>query len=90
MDKPIDNVTIENLTAENTGDDSIALFNVADGGLIQNCTVEDSFARGILLRSSPKTILLGNILVRCHVLYETKKSSIVESLFRLFKNFLIQ
>ena len=90
MDKPIYNVTIENLTAENTGDDSIALFNVADGGLIQNCTVEDSFARGILLRSSPKTILSGNILVRCHVLYETKKSSIVESLFRLFKNFLMQ
>jgi parallel beta-helix repeat protein len=86
MDEPVFNVTVENLTAENTGYDSIALFNVADGGSIQNCTVKDSFARGILLRNSPKTTLTDNTLVRCQVLYETKISSIVESLFRLFKD----
>jgi parallel beta-helix repeat protein len=88
MDKPVYNVTIENLTAENTGDDSIALFNVADGGLIQKCTVKDSYARGILLRSSPNTTLTENTLVRCHVLYETMKLSIVESLFRFLKDLL--
>ena len=57
--------------AENTGDDSIALFNVVSGGIVRGCNIRwqishifttivthsDSFARGILLYNSPTTLL---------------------------------
>ena len=79
-------VTVANLTAENTGDDSLALFNVVQDAKISDCHIRcrvvmifiqlnvitydrDSFARGILLNNSPTTELMGNILVRCHILY---------------------
>ena len=62
-------MTVDNLIAENTGDDSIALFNVASGGVIRNCRIKDSFARGILLHNSGDTILVNNTVVRCPVLY---------------------
>ena len=68
-DAPIHNVTVDNIVAENTGDDSIALFNVASGGLIKDCKIKDSFARGILLHNSRDTSLVNNNVVRCPVLY---------------------
>ena len=68
-DDPIHNVTVENLIAENTGDDSIALFNVASGGVIRNCQIKDSFARGILLYNSRNTKLINNTVIRCPVTY---------------------
>ena len=90
-DGPIYNVTVENLTAENTGDDSIAFFNVAGGGVINNCTIKDSFARGILLRNSQMTSLINNTLVRCHVLYETVNTKIVQSMMmHIFNTFLLK
>jgi len=67
-DQPIHNVTVENLRAENTGDDSIAFFNVASGGVVRNCKISDSFARGILLYNSSTTLLEGNEVERCPVL----------------------
>ena len=85
-DGPIYNVTVENLTAENTGDDSVAFFNVVGGGVIKNCMIKDSFARGILLRNSPSTRLINNTLVRCHVLY--KNSSLVQSIIHLLNTFI--
>merc|ERR1711962_193379 len=68
-DQPIHNVTVENLRAENTGDDSIAFFNVASGGVVRNSNISDSFARGILLYNSPTTVLEGNEVERCPVLF---------------------
>ena len=62
-------MTVENLVAENTGDDSVALFNVASGGLIRNCRIKDSFARGIFLYNSRHTSLVNNTVERCPVLY---------------------
>jgi hypothetical protein len=48
-DGPIGDVTVENFRAEGTGDDSIALFDVAgsDRALIANVAIADSFGRGI-------------------------------------------
>ena len=62
-------MTVDNIVAENTGDDSIALFNVVSGGLIKDCKIKDSFARGILLHNSRDTSLVNNNVVRCPVLY---------------------
>ena len=62
-------MTVDNLVAENTGDDSIALFNVASGGLNKDCKIKDSFARGILLHNSRTTSLVNNNVIRCPVLY---------------------
>jgi len=68
----IHNVTVENLRAHNTGDDSVAFFNVASGGVIRDCNLRDSFARGILLNNSPTTLLKDNRLVRCPIVYNNK------------------
>ena len=83
-DLDVSDVTVENLAAENTGDDSLALFNVVADAKISNCYIRyrgvqiksvvithcrDSFARGILLYNSTSTELIENTLVRCHVLY---------------------
>ena len=38
-DDDIYNVSVENLSATNTGDDSVAFFNVRSGGSISNCTI---------------------------------------------------
>ena len=54
-DPPIANVTVENFTAAGTGDDSLAFFNAA--GAIRHVSIQDSFARGILLYSSPNVVL---------------------------------
>ena len=75
-DGSIHNVTVENLVAENTGDDSIALFNVASGGIIKNCDIRDSFARGIFLYNSRNTSLVNNTVVRCPVLYDNNNDYI--------------
>ena len=68
-DGSIYNVTVENVKAENTGDDSIALFNVVKGGVVRNCRIKDSFARGILLNKSPTTKIENNTLERSIVKY---------------------
>ena len=68
-DGSIYNVTVENVKAENTGDDSIALFNVVKGGVVRNCRIKDSFARGILLNKSPTTKIENNTLERSVVKY---------------------
>jgi len=73
-DQPIHNVTVENLRAENTGDDSIAFFNVASGGVVRNCKISDSFARGILLYNSPTTAL--EVMLHKEKFPTTKNTSI--------------
>jgi len=73
-DAAIHNVTVENLRAENTGDDSVAFFNVASGGVVRDSKISDSFARGILLFNSPTTLLEGNLVERCPVLFEDPSS----------------
>lgn len=45
-----ENITIRNFVAYNTGDDSVALFNV-NGGVLDNVTIYSSFARGINLNN---------------------------------------
>ena len=61
--------------AENTGDDSVAFFNVASGGVVRDSNIRfssckrsifssfsDSFARGIFLFNSPTTLLEVNFI----------------------------
>ena len=38
-DQDVSDVTVENLAAENTGDDSLALFNVVADAKISNCYI---------------------------------------------------
>ena len=38
-DPNIVNVTVEGVTAVNTGDDSVALFNVKSGAVVRNCYI---------------------------------------------------
>lgn len=38
-DQEVSDVTVVNLSAENTGDDSLALFNVAQDAKISNCYI---------------------------------------------------
>ena len=66
-DPPVFDATVENLIAEGTGDDSVAFFNVKRG-VIRNCKIRDSFARGILLYKSEDVLLNNNILSRCPLL----------------------
>ena len=50
-DPPILDAHVENFSASGTGDDSLAFFNAS--GVIRHVTIQDSFARGILLYDSP-------------------------------------
>lgn len=47
-------VHVENFYAENTGDDSLAFFNVRSQASVTNVTIKDAFARSVLLHKSPK------------------------------------
>ena len=38
-DPDIANVTVDGVTAVNTGDDSVALFNVKAGAIVKNCYI---------------------------------------------------
>ena len=51
-DGVISNVIVENLVAENTGDDSVAFFNV-NWGIVRNCHI-----RGFLLIRSLATVII--------------------------------
>ena len=75
-DDDIENVVVSNVRAENTGDDSVALFNVVRGAVIENCFISDSFARGILLRNSVETVLVNNSLERSHIEYRDKNITV--------------
>ena len=43
-DGPISNVSVSHVTASNTGDDSVALFNVESGGSVANCQIRCCFS----------------------------------------------
>ena len=43
FDQEISDVTVDNLTAENTGDDSLALFNVVKNARISDCSIKYRF-----------------------------------------------
>ena len=43
FDQEISDVTVDNLTAENTGDDSLALFNVVKNARISDCNIKYRF-----------------------------------------------
>ena len=43
-DGPISNVSVTHVTASNTGDDSVALFNVESGGSVTNCQIRCCFS----------------------------------------------
>ena len=43
-DAPISNVSVTHVTASNTGDDSVALFNVESGGSVTNCQIRCCFS----------------------------------------------
>lgn len=61
------NVTVVNHTSVGTGDDSVALFNVASG-LVSDCHIADSFARGILLCAvGPAVVVQNNSMTRCPI-----------------------
>jgi len=46
-------VKVENFYAENTGDDSLAFFNVVSQASVTNVTIVDAFSRSVLLHKSP-------------------------------------
>jgi len=69
-DPAVHNVTVSNHSSVGTGDDSIALFHVAQGA-VRDSRVSDSFARGILLYDSPSVELSGNDVRRCPVFRTT-------------------
>ena len=83
-DGSIYNVTVENVKAENTGDDSIALFNVVKGGVVRNSRIKDSFARGILLNKSPLTKIENNTLERSIVKYVENDANFFLSILQGF------
>jgi hypothetical protein len=64
--QPSDPATSGNIvigfTAMATGDDSIAFFN--SSGSVENVTISDSFARGILLNNSPDVTIVNAKLTR--------------------------
>lgn len=67
-DPVINNVLIENCDFFASGDDNVAFFNV-NGGVIRNCHITDSFARGILLYQCENICLENNIVERCPILW---------------------
>lgn len=67
-DPVINNVLIENCDFFASGDDNVAFFNV-NGGVIRNCNITDSFARGILLYQCENICLENNIVERCPILW---------------------
>ena len=56
---------VEDCRMTGTGDDAVAFHHAT--GVVRNCTIADSFARGILLNNSPTVALENNTLVRCPV-----------------------
>ena len=69
-DPPTTGNVVDNYTSEGTGDDSIAFFNAS--GTINNVTINDSFARGILLYHSPSVKITNAKVERCPILYGGK------------------
>lgn len=58
-DGPIEDVLVENFRAEGTGDDGIALFDVAGGSaVVQNAEIADSFGRGIYIDRTTTNICI--------------------------------
>lgn len=68
-DPVINNVLIENCVFIASGDDNVAFFNV-NGGIIKNCRITDSFARGIFLYHCQNICLKNNTVERCPVLWD--------------------
>jgi len=65
-DLPTSGNLVEDCRMIATGDDSIAFFNAS--GMIRNCRIADSFARGILFYKSPWAKLDNNTLTRSVIL----------------------
>lgn len=45
LDEDIHNVTVDGLRAVNTGDDSVALFNVKTGAMVKNCNIRSNLSK---------------------------------------------
>jgi len=72
------NMVVENCFFEGTGDDPVAFFHV-DGGVVRDCIIRDSFARGILMTHEASNIRFeGNVTVtRGAILQEAPPSETV-------------
>ena len=47
-DGPISNVTVTGLLGSNTGDDTVALFNVEAGGRVTHCNIRSTVSQTLL------------------------------------------
>jgi len=56
-------VRVENFYSENTGDDSLAFFNVLSQAYLTNVTISDAFSRSIFLHKSPP-VKFVNVVVK--------------------------
>jgi len=70
------NVRVENFYAENTGDDSLAFFNVQSFVALKNITIRDSFSRSLLFYRSAEPDLQEVNVIRSPICYNNNEEDI--------------